>query len=450
MGKYSAYAAKALPTAADKLLIDDVADPSTASGMEKVITIGQLLAAARTRYNGTFTAFCVDDYGADPTGTSDSTAAFVSAASAATSAITAGAPQALVCPGMGRYKVSGGNISVSGMVGFTSPSAGSCTILAQGSGAVIARSQTATPGSYGRLAPIQGITFDGTGMGASTGYGVKDTDCGHATYADLDFINFTGTASAGLAQLNSSFWAEQVLGMRLLFTNCSIGHLQDGQSSAGPPSFDYSDFFGVHYNLYPGQSGRTVQGNAPVVGGSYRAHANAHVSSGATQTVWTIGSTAGDTSSVSSNSVDLVGEVDGTGSTAYDFTVGAAAGLYLNGTIQFPGFTSNPAGGAGLLSGNVNSPTFSRPIFKAVATGSGPGGGFGIYERNTFGYALQLPLSAGSPTATPNLSTGVGVPAFTAPQGSLYIRQDTPGTANQRLYLNTSTGSGTTWTALVV
>lgn len=437
-----------------QLLALDTSDTSTApagpGGSDKRLPLALLDARYRAAYKGTSAVFRVDEYGADPTGTADSTSAFVSAAAAATAAVTAGAPQAFVVPGMGQYKVSGGSISVSGKVGFAGPGAGACTILAQGSGAVFTRSMTGAPSTYGRLAPISGLAFDGTGMGSSTGYAVKDTDCGHATYADLDFLNFTGTGSAGLAQLNSSFWAEQVLGLRLLFTNNTIGHLQDGQSSAGPPSFDYSDFLGVHYNTYPGQSGRTVQGNAPALGGSYRSHANAHVSSGAAQTVWTVGSSAGDTSSVSSDSVDLTGEVDGTGSTAYDFTVGAAAGLFLSGTVQLPGFAANPAGGSGILSGNVNSPTYSRPIYKAVATGSGPAAGFGLYEHSTFGYALQLPQSAGSPAAVPGISTGVGVPAFTAPQGSLYIRQDTPGTLNQRIYMNTSSGSGTTWTALSV
>lgn len=42
MGKFSSYAGKASPTTADKLLIDDVADGTTGTGLEKVITIGQL------------------------------------------------------------------------------------------------------------------------------------------------------------------------------------------------------------------------------------------------------------------------------------------------------------------------------------------------------------------------------------------------------------------------
>lgn len=41
---FSKYAAKATPTTADKLLIDDVADATTASGMEKVITLGQVVS----------------------------------------------------------------------------------------------------------------------------------------------------------------------------------------------------------------------------------------------------------------------------------------------------------------------------------------------------------------------------------------------------------------------
>lgn len=63
MGIFSHYAAKAAPTVNDKLLIDDVADPSTVTGMEKVITIGQLGAA----YNIVFPS-------GDPSGVTDTAA----------------------------------------------------------------------------------------------------------------------------------------------------------------------------------------------------------------------------------------------------------------------------------------------------------------------------------------------------------------------------------------
>lgn len=62
MGKFSSYAAKISPTVNDKLLIDDVADGTTPTGMEKIITIGQLLALGL----GTVVA-----PSSDPTGATD-------------------------------------------------------------------------------------------------------------------------------------------------------------------------------------------------------------------------------------------------------------------------------------------------------------------------------------------------------------------------------------------
>lgn len=452
--KIPALASKSVPAGADLLALLDVSDTSTApadaSGSNKKVTAAALLGAARARYNGKFTSFHVDDYGADPTGTSDSTSAFVNAAAAATSAISGGSTQAAVAFGMGSYKVSGGNVNVSADIGFTGPGSGACTLLAQGAGAVIARTKTEVPGTGAIPAPVQGFKIDGTSA-SGTAYGISDTDAGGAWYQDLFILNFTGAAMAGLAQFCGTYWVEQTVGIGLRLQNCTIGHLQDG-NGAPTPSFDYSDWFGIHFNIYPGQSGRTLRGSTPCIGGIYQAHANAHLqASGAAQSVWTIGTSSGDSSSISSCMADLICEQDGSGSTAYDFTIGSSAGLFATGSMQFPSFTANPAGGSGLLTGNINSPTFNRPIFKVVATGSGPGTSFGAYEHNTFGYAMQLPSATSSVGAAfPHVSSGVGAPSFSAPQGSLYIRQDTPGTSSQRLYYNTSSGTGTTWTALAV
>jgi len=45
------------------------------------------------------------------------------------------------------------------------------------------------------------------------------------------------------------------------------------------------------------------------------------------------------------------------------------------------------------------------------------------------------------------LYSGTGTPTISANKGDLYIRTDTPGTANQRLYINTATGSS--WSGIV-
>lgn len=393
--------------------------------------------------------FYVNGYGADPSGMADSTPAVVAAAAAATAAVAAGTPQALVAFGRGSYKVTGGNIATTGAVGFTGPGAGACTILGQGSGKIFARTNTTAPTAYGEQAPVSGMTIDGTGCGSSAAYGLYDTDIGHALYQDLNFQNFTGSGSRGLVQYLASYWAEQVLGWRLWFQNCTIGHLQDG-GTAPLPSFDYSDFYGLHYNLYPGQTGRQLQGNAPVVGGSYRAHVNCHAQSGgAFQAVWQIGSSGADTSSVTRCNLDIAGEVDGSGSTCYDFQIGAGAGLYGFGNVQLPGFTANPGSGTGILVGSISAPSFSRNIMNLVPVGAGPGTAFGGWTTSTYSYALRLPISGGSPSQGGSISSGNGAPTTTGNQGDLYVRLDTPTVANQRLYMNTSSGSGTTWTGIV-
>lgn len=59
------------------------------------------------------------------------------------------------------------------------------------------------------------------------------------------------------------------------------------------------------------------------------------------------------------------------------------------------------------------------------------------------GIVFRKPVIVGSVAASPTISSGTGAPAFTAPQGSLYLRLDGSSTST-RLYVNT-TGS-TTWT----
>ena len=50
-----------------------------------------------------------------------------------------------------------------------------------------------------------------------------------------------------------------------------------------------------------------------------------------------------------------------------------------------------------------------------------------------------------SSTANLGVFFGVGAPNFSAAEGSIY--SSTNGSAGARLYVNTSSGSGTTWTA---
>lgn len=67
-------------------------------------------------------------------------------------------------------------------------------------------------------------------------------------------------------------------------------------------------------------------------------------------------------------------------------------------------------------------------------------------ENATAPSSTALEVLAYSSTANLGIYTGTGVPSASAAQGSLYIRID--GGAATALYLNTSSGSGTTWTAV--
>lgn len=60
--------------------------------------------------------------------------------------------------------------------------------------------------------------------------------------------------------------------------------------------------------------------------------------------------------------------------------------------------------------------------------------------------------SAGSTAGTAKISSGTGVPTIAGTAGDLYIRKDTPTTANQRLYFCTVTGvaGAATWIALTI
>lgn len=72
----------------------------------------------------------------------------------------------------------------------------------------------------------------------------------------------------------------------------------------------------------------------------------------------------------------------------------------------------------------------------------------GVVTGSSFN-GVPLQVGQGAPASVPGFYTGVGVPTFSAPNGSMYTRFDS-ATVGARWYVNTSGVStvGTTWTAL--
>lgn len=135
--------------------------------------------------------------------------------------------------------------------------------------------------------------------------------------------------------------------------------------------------------------------------------------------------------------ITLSGDVTGTGNTALTTTVQQIAGVSVG----------TPTG-----TGNVVfsiSPTLTTPVL-GIATGTS--------LSTTAGYVAYsgtaTPAAASSTAAFSFGSAGIGIyfgtgtpnAVLTAAQGSLFIRQD--GGAATALYLNTSSGSGSTWVAV--
>ena len=108
------------------------------------------------------------------------------------------------------------------------------------------------------------------------------------------------------------------------------------------------------------------------------------------------------------------------------------------------------AAGATILSTNVSSDT-SDPRMSLKTDGLYLASGSATSD------ASIVRPTAGGIRATPSLqintgaviTSGTGAPTATGTKGDIYFRTDTPTTANQRIYINSSATTGTTWTGIV-
>jgi hypothetical protein len=456
--------------------LNDVNNTTTALNNLGVPTVTDVRYRTRYAPYGTVEYFIDDsNFGADASGATDSTSAFTGAVAACATALTNGAPGAYIVMGAGNYKLTCGNVATtSSAIGLIGPDQNACTITCSGSGAAFKRVQTSHWASSvtTSAAIITGFTMDGIACGTSTAAGgVLDVDVMRGWYRDIIFQNFLGPAgesgfpttstahSYGLCQYNASFWAERCIGERLTFYNNTIGHLQDGGTSTGPASFDYSWFDSVSIKIYSGgQRGRYLINGANAVGGAYHMVTNAAMGSisGASYllAVGYVGASS-DSSNITSALLSITGETDGSGTTAiYDINISASSGLLGHGIIALTsGGTafSAPSGmvfADGVINGEVSTPSFFRPIYTVGGISGAITTKPGAWTCNqTTRYGLQLPASQGTaPTTGVTIYSGVGVPTFTAnAAGDKYERSD--GSTGTHRYV-ASGSPASTWTAL--
>lgn len=168
-------------------------------------------------------------YGADPTGASDSTAAFKSAIAAA----SANGGGVVYIPS-GTYKISSTLTSTTVPVYFIGDGAWASIISFTGTGDCFRIYDSSAYGQRTKFAGgFIGITLDGSDAGAgSTGIHVGDL----LQYElDLTVQNFYGTGSIGVYLDNNYYWTEQLFG-RIYAQNCASHVVFDWTSATATTS----------------------------------------------------------------------------------------------------------------------------------------------------------------------------------------------------------------------
>lgn len=412
--------------------------------------------------------FHVDDYGADSTGTLDSTAAFVSAYAAAMTYVnglaSAGASGgADILFGEGVYKLTAGSLTASDpRVGVIGPGSGACLIQVSGSGDAFYH-YSANFATYHRGRTIGGFTIDGTNTtGAAAGLHVADM--GGVKYNDLVVQNFTQAGSYGVKLSTISGWSEDLQSERIFIFNCTtlLAFIGAGVTTNG--SFDYSnhDFY---LNISPGQTGLSVTNFAQLLGCRLRLRFNAQINnSGLTSTLLRVGTNGSDSAQILDTEMAIMGEADGSGSSnIQDIVVGGGSTLLdmhgvfstqggnwiagnvigSNAYVRLAGYLDSLptiTGGSGYQATKTNS---ALQTFSVAPTLDSPSWMRGLRLQDMSGNTRTTIMSgSGAPSNPSGVSAGPTA-------GDLYFRTDTPSTANQRIYICTVGGGTPTWVGIV-
>jgi hypothetical protein len=319
-----------------------------AGGAAAVISDAASPAQASAAVTGTPDWISVASYGADPTGASDSTAAFEDAISAAASA-----RGGVVYIPAGTYTISSTLTCTTVPVYFLGDGAWATIISFTGTGDCFRIYDSTTYGSRTKFAGgFVGITIDGTKAGAgSAGLHVGDL----LQYElDLTAQNFYGTGSIGVHLDNNYYWTEQLFG-RIYAQNCTSHVVFDWTTSASSTSsgsFERCDLDIYLDQVNPKFDGVVFQNGAFVTNGSLKIRGN-------------FGSSG---SPVSSAALRLTGYNSANGYTSYsglvdgmvDIGVESSSGSYTPQTIVFGASGNSISGCYGALNFGAAGNTFAE------------------------------------------------------------------------------------------
>jgi hypothetical protein len=370
----------------------------------------------------------VDAYGADPTGATDSTAAFAAAQTAG------GSSNYVLVLGVGTYIIG----TSSDLTTF-GPNQG---LIGQGS----AYTQITYKGSNTCLNAYEG-TFNSSHYGGRfsgfllSGYSAQSTaigmSWGNLQGARSDDIAIYGFSNIGLQLKNgTSAWSEQAEWTGIRLVQNAVNVVFDNGS------FDYSLFqFVIVANS--GQDGIRLQNGCAIEGGRFELRGNFYAGTGNTAAVFAIDrSNSSGQSRIDGCQIFVNVECDGTsgtghstilmqGSNASQFT-GTGVLEFHNGTINFTGY-SNPNGSQFGFSGFVSEITlgYITPGDALVVQGAVQWSVRGSLTSQTyaqiytqFGDVQCFQLTSGTTTAA-----FYGTPGIRARRLDLLIAQPASGSA---------------------
>jgi hypothetical protein len=307
----------------------------------------------------------VDAYGADPTGATDSTAAFVAAQTAG----GAGAYQLIL--GVGTYKLgTSANLNAFGRnQGMIGQGSASTTLNYMGSATCVAIYDSSFSNSLSVGGCFTGFTING----ASSGAGAKGMSWGNLNQArcsDISITSFGGTGCIGLYLHNgsSSSWSEQAEWVGIRIITCTNAVIFDTSS------FDYSIYQFLIVNN-ANQNGLTIQNGGALEGCRLEVRGNFNSGSGNSGYVLGLDPAGAGTGSsrIDGALIYLNVEQDGTTGTGHT-------------TISMHGSSSSQLSGQGVLQFNSGG---TIP-FQNASIGSGPTFGFaGTVQEGLFGYLLN-------------------------------------------------------------
>jgi hypothetical protein len=373
----------------------------------------------------------VDSYGADPTGATDSTAAFVAAQTAG------GSGNFILVLGVGTY-VLGTSSDIAtfgpnqGMIGQGS----SVTKISYLGNATCVNVYQSTFSSSAYGGKFSGFSIGGSSAGASA-IGMGWGNLQGARCNDISISSFGGASSVGLQFKNgASAWSEQSewTAIRLIQNTTNI--------IFDTGSFDYSVYqFLIVANA--GQDGVRLQNSCALEGCRFELRGNFYAGTGNTAAIFAFdrGNASGQ-SRIDGAQLFVNVECDGStgvghytilmqGSNASQFT-GVGVIEFHDGTVNFQGY-SNPNGSQFGLSGFVSEVSlgFIQPGDGLVVQGGTQWNVRGTFTSQTYAniYTQFADVQAFQLTSGTTTMTLYGVPSGRSRRMELFVVQPASGSA---------------------